>query len=139
MPALSGLACPHWDRSAAGLWIGMDAATGREDLVKAVLEGVAFRIAEVLDALGVRARRRPLGRRRPDALALFPQFLASVLGRELFLPETAKITALGAARLAARGGWRRAARHCASRRQSGEAGWREAFAEARRRSMGWRA
>ncbi len=56
VPALSGLACPHWDRSAAGLWIGLDAATGRADLVKSVLEGVAFRVAEVLDALGAAGR-----------------------------------------------------------------------------------
>jgi glycerol kinase len=52
VPALAGLGCPHWDRSAAGLWIGMDSATGRDDLVKAVLEGVALRTAEVLDAFG---------------------------------------------------------------------------------------
>ena len=28
VPALSGLACPHWDRKAAGLWIGLSLDTG---------------------------------------------------------------------------------------------------------------
>src|SRR5690606_5313139 len=49
VPALSGLACPHWDRTAAGLWIGMSADTSREDMAQALLEGIAFRTAEVID------------------------------------------------------------------------------------------
>ena len=32
VPALSGLACPHWDRSAAGLWLGLGLETTRADL-----------------------------------------------------------------------------------------------------------
>src|SRR5690606_32343334 len=31
VPALSGLACPHWDRRAGGMWIGLTLDTGRED------------------------------------------------------------------------------------------------------------
>ena len=37
VPALSGLACPHWDRGAAGLWIGMGLDTTAKDLMQAVL------------------------------------------------------------------------------------------------------
>ena len=33
VPALSGLACPHWDRGAAGLWIGMGLETTAKDLI----------------------------------------------------------------------------------------------------------
>ena len=51
VPALSGLACPYWDRSAAGLWLGMSLDTTREDLCQAVLEGIALRTAQVLDAI----------------------------------------------------------------------------------------
>ena len=52
VPALSGLACPHWDRRAAGLWLGLSLETGRGDLVRALLEGVALRAAEVIRAMG---------------------------------------------------------------------------------------
>lgn len=48
VPALSGLACPHWDRSAGAMWLGMDAGTRREDLCQALLEGVVLRSAEVI-------------------------------------------------------------------------------------------
>src|SRR5437867_3093887 len=36
VPALSGLACPHWDRSAAAMWLGMDGGTTRRDMCQAV-------------------------------------------------------------------------------------------------------
>ena len=102
VPALSGLACPHWDRSAAGLFIGMDAATDRQDLVKAVLEGIAFRIAEVLDTLGFStAPDRPVsidgGLSRS---AYFLQFLCDICQRPFSSCGEAEITALGAGSLA---------------------------------------
>jgi glycerol kinase len=138
VPALTGLACPHWDRSAAGLWIGLDISTDRDDLVKSVLEGVAFRVAEVLDALGARTGGvlsidGGLCRSR-----YFRAFLASVLGRGLFLPATEEITALGAALLAGRGAI--PARQDGTRIAAGSAdpSWREGFARARERSRGWR-
>ena len=32
VPAQSGLGCPHWDRSARGLWIGMNCDFARRSL-----------------------------------------------------------------------------------------------------------
>jgi glycerol kinase len=46
VPALCGLACPHWDRSAAGLWIGMGLDTTAIDLTQAVLEGIVCGLLE---------------------------------------------------------------------------------------------
>src|SRR3546814_12701170 len=43
VPALSGLACPHCDRRAPGLRLGLGIAPGPRDLMKALLEGVACR------------------------------------------------------------------------------------------------
>jgi glycerol kinase len=135
VPALSGLACPHWDRSASGLWIGLDAATDRSDLVKSVLEGVAFRVAEALDALGATGLLSVDGGLTRSRY--FRRFLAATLGRELRLPATDEITALGAARLATRAP---ATPLAAGRNdpQPADPAWREAFAEARRRAGGWR-
>ena len=47
VPALSGLACPHWDRRAAGAWIGLSLDTDRRDLIQSLLEGIAFRVRPV--------------------------------------------------------------------------------------------
>lgn len=100
VPALSGLAFPHWDRSAAGLFIGLDTASGRETLIKAVLEGIAFRIAEVVDGLGF-APGAPvpidggLSRSR-----YFSGFLADVTQRPLLRRDDLETTAFGVAELA---------------------------------------
>lgn len=102
VPALSGLACPHWDRTATGLFIGIDSGTSREDMVKAVLEGVAFRIAEVLQAIdppsdqtGPISADGGLMRSR-----YFAQFLADVSQRAIADRSSIEVTALGMAALA---------------------------------------
>ena len=105
VPALSGLACPHWDRSAAGLWIGLGLDTSRADLMQSLVEGVALRAAEVIAAM---AELLPLG----DTLSVdggmarnpyLQQFLADVTGRTIIVPSSTDLTALGTARMAMRG------------------------------------
>ena len=150
VPALAGLAFPHWDRSAAGLFIGLDTATDRSDLIKAVLEGVAFRVAELLDGLGfARDAVVPidggLARSR-----YFTMFLAGIAGRTLRVRDSVEVTSLGAAQIAAA---------VAQNRDPGQspafsfadettiepwmhadaaASYRDRFSEAVRRSRGWR-
>jgi glycerol kinase len=105
VPALSGLACPHWDRSAAGLWIGLGLDTARTDLMQSLIEGIALRAAEVIAAM---AELLPLGAalsadggmaRNPYLL----RFLADVTGRTIIVPSSTELTALGTARMAMRG------------------------------------
>ncbi|MDB5551856.1 MAG: glpK1 [Rhizobium sp.] len=152
VPALSGLACPHWDRSAAGLFIGMDSATDRQDLVKAVLEGIAFRIAEVVDTIGFSTSAQ-------SAISLdggltrsnyFLQFLSDICRRTLSSCGEAEVTALGVGWLAlANANGRDAAAYLpptkierADTFPSASAGdveeIRARFSDALRRSTGWR-
>lgn len=105
VPALAGLACPHWDRRAKGAWLGMSLDTGPRDLVQAVLEGVAFRTAEVIRAMEAAV---PLG--APVSVdggltrnGWFCRFLADALGREILVSDEPETTALGTALLAAEG------------------------------------
>lgn len=51
VPALAGLAAPYWDRSARAAWLGLGLGAGRADLVRAALEGVACRVAQVVRAM----------------------------------------------------------------------------------------
>ncbi len=103
VPALSGLACPFWDRSAAGLWLGMSAETGRRDLCQAALEGIALCTAEVIGAMNERV---------PLAAVLsidgglsrspyFSQFLADSVGRRVQTRSFDELTSYGCASLAA--------------------------------------
>ena len=102
VPALSGLACPYWDRSAAGLWLGMGLDTSREDMMQALLEGVALRAAQALAAIGGCVALEGAvsidgGLTRND---YFCRFLARALGRAVSLPATPESTGLGCAQLA---------------------------------------
>ncbi len=102
VPALSGLACPFWDRTAAGLWIGMDLDTGRMDLCQAVLEGIVFRTAQLLDAISRLTGK--IQRLSADggltANAYFCQFLADVSGCEIVVQSSPDITTYGTGRFA---------------------------------------
>jgi glycerol kinase len=96
VPAQSGLGCPHWDRSARALWIGMDLAASRADLCRAVVEGIAFRAAELIDAFNSVA---PCAKIAIDGgltrSRYFCNFLAEAIGSEVLVAETADVAAIG--------------------------------------------
>lgn len=103
VPAFSGLACPHWDRSARGAWLGLCLDTTPLDMVQAILEGIAFRMAEV--ATSMQAEQAFAGAISIDggmvANPYFCQFLADTLNRELVISDHPDLTAVGTAALAA--------------------------------------
>ncbi len=147
VPALSGLACPHWDRSAAALWVGMNASTTRQDMCQAVLEGVALRSAEVIGAmdgyLNVTDRLSIDGglARSP----YFAQFLADILQRTIVTQRFDELTAFGCAALAARGlnvelpALGNTSTDYRPRIDAATAAhWRQTFSGAVERSQGWR-
>ena len=102
VPALSGLAAPHWDREASGLWLGLNLDTTREDMMQALLEGVALRAAEVMQAMG-RLGAKGTAISIDGGLAdnpYFGQFLANALGLNVDVASSSDLTALGVARMA---------------------------------------
>jgi len=105
VPALSGLACPHWDRSAAGLWVGMSLDTDRQDMAQSILEGVALRATEVIQAMSgfAGAGERISIDGGVSVNPYFCQFLANALQREVTVKPMAELTALGTAQLAGAG------------------------------------
>ncbi|TWG55263.1 FGGY family carbohydrate kinase [Aminobacter sp. J44] len=102
VPALSGLGCPYWDRSAAGLWIGMGGETTAEDLVQSALEGIALRTSEVLRAVDKQLRVE-VAVTVDGGLSTngyFTRFLADVTKRPIRAYRFSELTSLGCAALA---------------------------------------
>ena len=102
LPYLSGERTPHNDATARGAFAGLDRAHGRQDLVQAVLEGVAFSLKDCLDVLTMPLREPPQllavggGSRSRYWLAL----IATVFGLPVAVPEEGDFgAAFGAARL----------------------------------------
>jgi glycerol kinase len=103
VPALGGLGTPVWDFGARGTFVGLDASTSRAELVRAVLEGIAHRSADLLEAAeadgGVEvATLRVDG--GMTANATFLRLLADALQRPIAPSAVRDATTLGAAFLA---------------------------------------
>ena len=103
VPALAGLGAPHWDPHARGLIYGLTRDTTAAHLARATLEGIAFQIVDLVDAMQADAGRS-ISRLRVDGGAarndLLMQFEADMLGVTIDRPENVETTALGAAYLA---------------------------------------
>ena len=103
VPALLGLGTPVWDYGARGTFVGITRGTGRAEMVRAVLEGVAHRGADLLEAaetdtgLSVPALRVDGGM---SANGVFVQALADACGRAVEVSPVTEATTLGAAYLA---------------------------------------
>lgn len=103
LPYLMGERSPHNDPAARGSFVGLRMDTGRRDLTRAVLEGVAFALrdsVEIARGLGVEvSRSKVCGGGAKSALWL--QMIASVLDVTLELPATEQGPGYGGALLAA--------------------------------------
>jgi glycerol kinase len=103
VPAFTGLGAPHWDPEARGTLLGLTRGTGRAHVVRAALEGVAFQVAELVEAME-RDLSRPLASLRVDGGATANRFLletqAGLLGLPVVRANQVESTAWGAAAIA---------------------------------------
>jgi len=103
VPALVGLGAPHWDPNARGMISGITAATGKAQIARAALEGIAYQTRELVEAMEADSGEQ-LKELRVDGGAaasdFLMQFQADILGKRIVRPADAETTALGAAYLA---------------------------------------
>lgn len=103
VPAFVGLGAPHWDSYARGGILGLTAGSGRNEIIRATLESIAYQSRDVVRA--VRSEEiTELSTLRVDGGAsannFLMQFQADILGMPVERPKVAETTALGAAFLA---------------------------------------
>ncbi|RUQ72017.1 xylulokinase, partial [Azospirillum doebereinerae] len=99
LPYLSGERTPHNDATVRGLFAGLAADTGRDALVQAVLEGVAFAARDNLAALGQRPESIDLAGGGSRS-RLWARICADALGLTVHRIEDGEVgAALGAAHL----------------------------------------
>jgi xylulokinase len=101
LPYLMGERTPHLDAEARGGWIGMTAKHTRADMIRAVLEGVAYSQAdclEIIEGMGVNVSSVRLsggGAKSP----FWRQMFANVFGKRVVTLESQEGSAYGAALL----------------------------------------
>ncbi|HRK54449.1 MAG TPA: glycerol kinase GlpK [Cyclobacteriaceae bacterium] len=103
VPAFAGLGAPYWDMYARGAIFGLTRDTGKDHIIKATLESLAYQTKDVLDAMeedaGVKLKSLKVDG-GASANNILMQFQADILNTEVERPEVIESTAMGAAYLA---------------------------------------
>ena len=103
VPALLGLGTPRWDFGARGALFGLTRGSGRPQIVRAVLEGVAQRGADLIEAAEADSGTTIASLRIDGGMSANPTFvqaLADASGRTVEVSPVLEATTLGAAYLA---------------------------------------
>ncbi len=102
VPAFAGLGAPYWDADARGAILGLTRGSGRDDIVTATLQSVAYQTRDLIDSMSEDGMRPSVIRVDGGMVAndWFLQFLADVLEIEVERPKNVESTVLGAAFLA---------------------------------------
>ncbi len=103
VPAFAGLGAPYWDAYARGTIVGMTRGTGRDHIIRATLESIAYQSRDVIDAMQADSNIK-LATLRVDGGAVannfLMQFQSDILDTDVLRPKVTEVTALGAAYLA---------------------------------------
>ncbi len=103
VPAFTGLGAPEWDATARGAILGLTRGSTAAHIARATLEGIAFQVADLLNAMEADTGTR-LRELRVDGGAaasdLLMQLQADLSGVKVARPENLETTAQGAAFMA---------------------------------------
>lgn len=106
VPAFAGMGAPYWRADARGAIVGLSAHSGREHIVRAALESIAYQVRDVLEMLrnqsGVKLNSI-YADGGPTANRFLMQFCADICGIEVKVAAISDCSALGAAMMGAIG------------------------------------
>jgi len=103
VPALQGLAAPHWRTDVRGAMFGLNRSTTSDDIVRATLDGIACRVYEVVTAMSQDAGQAPPHLKvdgGPSGNPYLMQMIADLLNLEVRVSAALEATAIGIANLA---------------------------------------
>ncbi len=107
VPAFTGLGAPYWDMNARGSILGLTRGSGRDHIIRAALESIAYQTEDVIAAM--QADMTAFGAGSITSLKadggasnnkLLMQFQSDISNLPVLRPATAEATAWGAAALA---------------------------------------
>ena len=103
VPAFTGLGAPYWDMYARGALVGLTRGTGRDHIIRAAQESIAYQSWDLVHAME-KDTGIPLTQLKVDGGAsrdrFLMQFQADILDKPVRRPVIRETTALGAAYLA---------------------------------------
>ncbi len=106
VPAFSGLGAPYWKDDARAVLTGMRRTTGKNEIVKAGLESIAYQVTDIVEAMskdsGVRLSELRVDG-GPTGNPWLMQFQSDLSGARICVQKAEELSAMGAAYLAGMG------------------------------------
>ena len=102
VPAFTGLGAPYWNAHSRGVLSGITRDTGPKEIVRAVVESVAYQTSDLFEAMK-QDGLRPKVVKVDGGMVMndwFTQFLSDVINIKVLRPKVHETTALGAAFMA---------------------------------------
>ena len=103
VPAFSGLSAPYWNDDVRAMFYGMSRTTGRNEMVKASVESIAYQITDILNgmasdsSLAIHQVKADGG---PSKNTYLMQFLSDMARTTVSVSKQEELSAIGAAYLA---------------------------------------
>ena len=100
VPAFTGLGAPYYDNDATGIFAGITRVTGKNEMVRAVVDSIAYQIYDVINLMEkvsgdeLRSLQVDGG---PTRNAYLMQFQSNILNKPVEIPPIAELSAMGAA------------------------------------------
>lgn len=98
IPSFNGLGTPFWNAQAGGVYVGMNYATSKKEMAKAILEGIAHRVADVIEEMSRHTDEGIKALKVDGGLTINPylmQYQADILGFPIQVIEEVEATSLG--------------------------------------------
>ncbi len=99
VPAFTGLGAPYWESEATGIFTGITRVTGKKEMVRAVLDSIAYQINDVV-AIMQQESKHVLSSLRvdggPTKNRYLMQFQTDMLGCPVEVPDAEELSAIGA-------------------------------------------
>ena len=102
VPAFTGLGAPYWNSNARGVLSGLTRDTSPKEIVRAVIESVAYQTYDLFEAMK-HDGLRPKIVKVDGGMVMnnwFSQFLSNIVNVKVLRPKVQETTALGAAFMA---------------------------------------
>jgi len=102
VPAFTGIGAPYWNANARGVLSGITRDTGPKEIVRAVIESVAYQTYDLFEAMR-HDGLRPKVVKVDGGMVMnnwFSQYLADIINVRVLRPKVHETTALGAAFMA---------------------------------------
>ena len=102
VPAFTGIGAPYWNANARGVLSGITRDTGPKEIVRAVIESVAYQTYDLFEAMR-HDGLRPKIVKVDGGMVMnnwFSQYLADIINVKVLRPKVHETTALGAAFMA---------------------------------------